>query len=245
MERRDFLKGVFSTVLFTPWLAKTGSSGSGEGVLYLINDTPERYISLLINELGSPIGIRRGRYAFLTAHPSSEGLKRTLSGLGWGLSPRPFEADLTLAFQPLGRASAPSFTWINAGRIRDIRTRRLYQLWKEMNDSQATSSTLTIGSFRGKKVSPPPGRSVALYIDGARKAVFSLEKDRLKSIDTRNGRVVMAIEKGAARVLSSTCRHQICLASPPASLAGERIICAPNHFLLEIEGSHFVDTVTG
>jgi hypothetical protein len=114
-----------------------------------------------------------------------------------------------------------------------------------MNDGQATSSSLTIACFRGKGAIPPPGRSAVLYVDGSRKAVFSLEKDRTESIGTRNGRVVMAIEKGAARVLSSTCRHQVCLASPPASLSGERIICAPNHFLLEIEGSRFVDTVTG
>ena len=29
--------------------------------------------------------------------------------------------------------------------------------------------------------------------------------------------------------------------APPVSLAGERIICAPNHFLLEIHGSRSID----
>ncbi len=33
--------------------------------------------------------------------------------------------------------------------------------------------------------------------------------------------------------------------TPPVFLAGERIICAPNHFLLEIHGSHSIDTVIG
>ena len=245
MDRRDFLKAVFSTSLFPPLPAERRSSGPDEGVLYLISDTPEHSLPLLIKELKNSSWFQRYRFAFLTPHPSSEGLKRTLSRLNRILSPQPSEADLTLSFRPLNRAAAPSFAWIKAGRIRDIRTHRLYQLWKEMNDGHATSSCLTIASFRGKRMSPPPGRSVVLYAEGARKAVLSLEKDRMKSISTRNGQVVVAVEKGAARVVSSTCRHKICLASPAAYLAGERIICAPNHFHLEIEGSHFVDTVTG
>ena len=43
----------------------------------------------------------------------------------------------------------------------------------------------------------------------------------------------------------SCCRNKICVATAPVALAGERIICAPNHFLLEIEGTPFVDTVIG
>lgn len=33
--------------------------------------------------------------------------------------------------------------------------------------------------------------------------------------------------------------------TPPVFLAGERIICAANYFLLEIHGSHSIDTVIG
>ncbi|MGD8534841.1 MAG: NusG domain II-containing protein, partial [Candidatus Aminicenantes bacterium] len=43
----------------------------------------------------------------------------------------------------------------------------------------------------------------------------------------------------------ASCHQKICLSHPPVSQAGERVICAPNNFLLEIQGTGLVDTVIG
>jgi hypothetical protein len=53
------------------------------------------------------------------------------------------------------------------------------------------------------------------------------------------------VESGSARVVESPCLHQICRNTPPISLSGERVICAPHHFLLEIQGPSGLDTVIG
>jgi hypothetical protein len=47
------------------------------------------------------------------------------------------------------------------------------------------------------------------------------------------------------RVVESPCRHQICRCTPPILVPGERIICAPNHLFLEIQGAPGLDTVIG
>ena len=114
-----------------------------------------------------------------------------------------------------------------------------------MNDSKPESSCLTIASLNGPRQPSAHGRTAAIYTDGKKRAVLALGKEQSKRYASACGEVVVGIEGGRAVVLASTCRHKICQSSPPASQAGERIICAPNRFLLEIEGPKLVDTVTG
>ena len=89
------------------------------------------------------------------------------------------------------------------------------------------------------------GEFVSVYQDGRKIAMISLGENVTKSFRARGGRITLRVKNGKAWVSESPCRHKICLHSPPVSIAGERIICAPNHFLLEIKGSPYIDTSIG
>jgi hypothetical protein len=244
MDRRDFLKVIFSSSLLTPLIASLKAQDSSL-VIYIISDEPQNFLPSIIEELKRKAWVQEGRFALLNQHPFGEDLKRALSQSGWRYVSKPSASSLLLSFEPLHRAASPSFTLIREGRIWDIRTRKLSRLWKEMNSRGETSICLTVASFEERPFTSIPGQSVAIYADGRKRESFSLRKNQMRQFTTRNGQVVIGIEGGRARVLSSTCRHKICLSSPPAFLAGERIVCAPNQFLLEIEGPRFVDTITG
>jgi hypothetical protein len=244
MDRRDFFKTLLATAIAAPALAKAKPAKS-TCALYLISDTPEDVLLSILPQIGSVIDQAGRRFTFLTPHPIAERIEKTLSAVGWDLDPRASGAGLAFSFQPLGRPSLPSFTLINNGRVCDIRSPNLWQAWKNMSASAALSSSLTTASIELPRRNQAPGKAVAVYADGKKQASLPLHRDQVKAFDTMTGRVVVGIEAGRARVLSSTCRHQVCLASPPVSLAGERIVCAPRHFLLEVEGPRLVDTVTG
>ena len=89
------------------------------------------------------------------------------------------------------------------------------------------------------------GESVRIFRDGRKISEASLADKGIKSFRVKQGEIAVKIKNGSARIISSPCRHKICCLTPPVSLSGERIICAPNHFLLEIQGGGHVDTVIG
>jgi hypothetical protein len=139
----------------------------------------------------------------------------------------------------------PSFTLIREGKIWDIRSRKLYSLWREMNKNQRRSSCLTIASFKSTPSHPLSGKYVSVYKEGSKIEMISLEENVTRSYRTRGGKITLRVKDGKAWVPESSCRHKICLHSPSVSFAGERIICVPNHFLLEIKGSRYIDTSIG
>jgi len=244
MDRRNFIKTVLSTSLLTPLLVRARPT-EPDLALFLISDNPQDYLPMIMGELGTEPSFWLGRFSFLTPHPSEQEIRRALAANGWRYSASPCSAGLNLSFAPLHHSARPSFTLVREGKIVDIRSRRMNRLWKEMNDSTPESACLTITSMPGPRRSLAPGRTAAIYTDGKKRAVLALDKNQTKRFASAGGEVVVGIEGGRAVVLASTCRHKICQSSLPASLAGERIICAPNRFLLEIEGPRFVDTVTG
>ncbi|MDH7513250.1 MAG: NusG domain II-containing protein [Clostridiales bacterium] len=244
MDRRDFLRTLLATAAVTPTLLEARSLRSSSA-LYLISDTPEDVLASVLAEIGSYTQQAGRFFAFLTPHPKAKEINKALSALGWKLDKTASRPGMVLSFQPLGLPSLPSFTLIRNGRVHDIRTQRLWQAWKRMTASGAFSSCLTIASLEQPRRSRVPGKAVSVYADGKRLASLPLARDVVNSFHTRAGRVVVGIEAGRARVISSSCQHQVCLASPPIFLARERIVCAPRHFLLEVEGPRLVDTVTG
>jgi hypothetical protein len=104
---------------------------------------------------------------------------------------------------------------------------------------------LTLASFKKRKSGISAGEFVSIYKDGRRIEMFPLKESLSKSFRAGRDKITVRLEGGKAWVSESSCRHKICLSSPPVSLAGERIICAPNHFLLEIQGRHSIDTSIG
>jgi hypothetical protein len=114
-----------------------------------------------------------------------------------------------------------------------------------MNSRGSLSACLTVATFSAPAPFLSPGKTAAVFIDGEKRETLPLKVDQERRYRTLAGEVLIRVENGQAEVLASSCRHKICQSSGPAFLTGERIVCAPNHFLLAIDGPRFVDTVTG
>jgi len=244
MDRRNFFKSIFLVPSLTPiLLAKSSQKGGFE--LYLISDFPQLVISRILREL-QKFGLTQGqKYSFPNSHPNEEGLRNALDQTGWRCAAMPSRADFKLSFSFLRKKALPSFTFIKNGKIWDIRSRELLPLWKEMNKNGTPSSFLTIVSFKNKQSSLHPGSVADVLIGGHRAERISLKKNFSKLFRTQNGNIAVMVKGGKAWVSDSSCRHKICVYSSPVSISGERIICAPNHFLLAIKGPHSIDTSIG
>jgi len=244
MERRDFFKKVIVTPLLTP-LFLAAKKRKSDCELHLITDELQVFLPLILEELHNYVPDCGHSFALFNSHPQVNALKRILSQRGLIYAPKPIRADLTISFSHLRQKTLPSFTLIREGRIWDIRSRKLYSLWREMNKNQRPSSCLTIASFKSRQSPPFSGGFVSVYKDGRKIEMISLGENVTKSYRASGGKITLRVENGKAWVSESPCRHKICLHSPPVSVAGERIICAPNHFLLEIKGSPYIDTSIG
>lgn len=244
MDRRDFFKTMLATPLLTPLILASKKTQNGLE-LYLISEEPQELIPTLLEEVQKYSLSDSSKFCFLNPHPKEKALKKILLDRGWALTMKPVEASLALSFSHLQSNALPSFTLVKDGRIWDIRTHGLLSLWQEMNRNHSPSSCLTIASFKSRPTDFSSGKYVAIYNHGQRAETLSLRKDLTKSFQTRGGRIAVHVRDGKAWISDSPCRHKICLYSPPVSLTGERIICAPNNFLLTIEGRRFIDTVIG
>ncbi|MFC2169056.1 NusG domain II-containing protein [Acidobacteriota bacterium] len=241
-------RGFFKTFLFTPILAPyfiSSKKSTNDLDLYLLADTPQKFLPLLLNELGK-LGILAGnQYAFLNSHPMERELRKTLSKTGWQNVQEPILSVLSLSFTPLSNHASSSFTLVRNGKILDLRSKKLYSLWIEMQKNYRPSSCLTIASLKSTFFSPRPGEIVSIFNSGREIERISLKEPALKSFRAKNGNITMRIEDKKAWISESSCRHKICLHASPVSLSGERIICAPNNFFLEVQGANSVDTVIG
>ncbi len=243
MDRRDFFKTIFATPLLAPILFSSDRSAKDE--LILIADNPEIYLPVLLKDLGKQ-NVFFGRKYFLShPHPREKTLIKSLNRAGWIQVFPPEKADWAIAFRPLQHPMAPSFTLVRSGKILDIRTRELLSIWQEMNASYAPSSGLTIVSRQTNPVGSDSGDSVRIYTSGRVLEEISLKKDLIRTFRAKQGKITLKIDRGKACIPSSSCRHKICCSVPPVSFSGERIVCAPNHFLLEVRGPSSIDTIIG
>lgn len=244
MDRRDFFKTMLATPMLTPLILASTKSKNGLE-LYLISEEPQELMPALLEEIRKYSLSDRNKFCFLNPHPQEKALEKILLDRGWILTKRPVEANLALSFSHLQNKALPSFTLVKDGRIWDIRTQRFLSLWQEINRNHRPSSCLTVASFKSSPMDFSAGKYVTIYNHGQQEETFSLGKDRTKSFQARGGWITVQVKDGKAWISDSPCHHKICLYSPPVSLVGERIICAPNNFLLTIEGRRLIDTVIG
>jgi len=243
MYRRDFFKTMIVTPFLNPFILASKSSAYDE--LFLISDKPQIILPSLLEDLGKLTSIPSRKFAFSSDHPKKRALIQTLDRQGWVHVLPSSQSYMSLSFHPLQQHTPASFTLVRSGQILDIRSRRLRSLWKEMNSSHASSSCLTIASLRKGPSSLTAGETVRIYRDGWRTHDLSLKKDRVLSFQTRKGSIAVKIQGGRVWIPESSCRHKICCLTPSITFSGERIVCAPNHFLVEIRGPGMVDTVIG
>lgn len=244
MDRRHFFKTALFAPLLSPFFVSFKSTKKASH-LYLITDSPQRYISLILQELQRHGLIDGHNFTLLNSFSFFEDLKRTLHQEGWKHVQPSFHTNICFSLSRLYQKADPSFTLVKSGKILDIRSKELASLWLQMNRNNNPSSFLTIVSFKEAKTSIRSGKHVSVYKDGRKVDTIFLKKKTLRSYTTERGKVSVRVEDGKAWVSESSCSHKICCLSPPVFIAGERIICAPNHFLLEIEGSAFIDTSIG
>jgi hypothetical protein len=244
MDRREFFKSMLLTPLFTPMLLASKKTAD-DTELFLISDVPHLTLPPLLNELPSLGIVSRRTFSLPHPFPQFEELARELGGRGWKNVPHGQTAHLSLSSSRLKSAVQPSFTLAREGRVWDIRTRKILSLWEALARSYPPSSLLTIASVKGNPSKMAAGETVALYEDGRRVRNLPLHLDNSRSFRTTRGRITVTIEKGKVWIAESSCRHKICVHCLPVSHPGERIICAPNRFLLEINGPVSVDTIIG
>ncbi|MBD3413327.1 MAG: hypothetical protein GF421_02725 [Candidatus Aminicenantes bacterium] len=243
MNRRHFIQTLFAAPLLTQSiLGSTKTHSSSE--LHLISEQPHRILPELLEEL-KKYGHHTGNtFAFSNSSPYEKQMIQSLQKKSWTFSPVQTNSSLLLTFRSLRHKTQPSFTLARKENVWDIRSQKLYSLWKEINQKHAVSSTLTIASFRGihQKLT---GKAVSVFHQGQKIDSLALDQNITKSYQGTAGNIILTVNNGNAWIKESTCRHQICRLTPPVSLAGERIICAPNRFLAEVDRTRHVDTSIG
>ncbi len=245
MDRRLFFKTVLSSTLAIPLVAglKPGAESSG-GEIFLISDSPQDILPPLLQGLSREGRLSRGFFSLAESEPLAEAVGTALAKNGWRRAAHGQRADLTLSFSPLRQACAPSFTFVRDGRVVDVRQGDLLALWREISKPGARSTSLTVASLKARSASGR-GENAVLYLDGRKKDRLDLGREVIKTYETAGGFVRVAVEGGSVRVSDSSCRHKICASSAAVSGSGERIVCAPNRFLVQVEGRRSVDTVIG
>lgn len=238
MDRRDFLR----TALASSFLPKLLSAAPRSLTLCVLSEGPHLVLPSLLHRLPfNPPS--RPSFAFLNAHPHAFSLKKTLSRQGWLLRRDPARADVVLSFLSLSKASPSSFTLIQDGLIRDIRSPGLLSLWKNMQASGPSSLLTTVSFSCPAPDSPAP--SLAVFHHGRQVARVPLSKNLTRSFESARGAVMVRVERDRAWVREASCAHQICRHSPPVARPGERIVCAPNRLLIAVVAPHGVDTSIG
>ena len=243
MDRRDFFKSLVLTPLLTPLLLASKRSHSN-AELYLISDSPNHCLPPLLQELKT-LGLISGQsYSIHGPMKQQKQLTSALITSGWSPVSAGARAHMTLTSSRLNSPALPSFTLAREGKVWDLRTKTLRSLWTEMNH-QARSRVLTIVSFQSRPAELVSGKTVSLYKNGKKVKTVSLRQNATHFFQTKAGRITVSVEDGGVRVKESSCRHKICVHCPPAAYAGERIICAPNQFMLLVDGPSPVDTIIG
>ncbi len=76
-------------------------------------------------------------------------------------------------------------------------------------------------------------------------ATYELKEDRDIDLVGDVGLMKVRIEKNKVRVLSSPCKHGICVHATPIANPFQQIICVPNHVTIQIEGAGKVGRIDG
>ena len=81
------------------------------------------------------------------------------------------------------------------------------------------------------------GDVAAVYVNGARTAVYPLSEDlTVTLVNPEGGTNVLVIENGIASIAEASCPDKLCVRMHPIRYVGETITCLPNCTMIQIEG---------
>ena len=79
------------------------------------------------------------------------------------------------------------------------------------------------------------GDYILVSVDGAEYKKLSLDDEGEYEIDGFNeGKNVIVIEKGEAKIIEANCPDGLCMSQKPISADGETICCLPNRVFIEV-----------
>ncbi len=106
---------------------------------------------------------------------------------------------------------------------------RLYSLFLEDFTLIGITILLSI-AFLTSSISNDNGQWAFVYVNNLLSQKLSLNTPKLYT----QGRMIIQVDAGKIRVLSSDCPEQICVHAGWISKKGQILVCAPNHVLIEI-----------
>lgn len=80
------------------------------------------------------------------------------------------------------------------------------------------------------------GKPSVVVSAGEHEWIYPLDGERSLDVAGPLGTTVVAVADGAARILSSPCPNQTCVASGARALPGQWLACLPNKVFVRIEG---------
>jgi hypothetical protein len=105
-------------------------------------------------------------------------------------------------------------------------------------DFAAIALSLGLTIFCSLAVYASPQSAAGVVIKGSERSwVFPLEAEEKVAVPGPAGKTIVEISGGKARVLSSPCENQTCVAAGHIRRQGEWAACLPNKVFISIEGS--------
>ena len=80
------------------------------------------------------------------------------------------------------------------------------------------------------------GGYAVVYVDGDKKAEYSLSEDSENIINGIGGVNKLVIENGRAKMTEADCPDNVCVNHTPIYRENESIVCLPHKVVVEIEG---------
>ena len=87
------------------------------------------------------------------------------------------------------------------------------------------------------------GTRAVVRVRGEIVRTLPLDRDARAEIVTEWGTNVVVVEDGRVFVEAADCPSQTCVRTAPASLVGQRIVCAPHFLTVTVEGDSDLDDI--
>jgi hypothetical protein len=88
------------------------------------------------------------------------------------------------------------------------------------------------------------GTHVKISIAGELYGTYSLDDDRIITIDNNENYNKIVIKDGKVFMSDADCPNKVCVKHSPIDSTGESIVCLPNKVLIEIVGGEKYDAIS-